>query len=84
VGMEREVANYASVKNAYDGNIRYVLAPNIIRVIGSRIRWAGHVVRMGATRNVCKIFVGKPEGKRSLGRPRSRWKDNIRTDRKEM
>jgi len=51
---------------------------NIIRVIKSgRIRWTGHVARMGEMRNVYNIFVGKPEGKRPLGRPRRKWEDNI-------
>jgi hypothetical protein len=52
--------------------------PNIIRMIKSRtMRWAWHVARMGAKMNAYRIFMGKPEGKRSLGRPRCRWVDNI-------
>jgi hypothetical protein len=55
---------------------------NIIRVIRSRrMRWAGKVPRMGEMRNTYKILVGKPEGKRPLGRPRRRWEDNIRNPR---
>ena len=50
-------------------------SPNIVRVIKSRIIWAGHVARMGKNRGVCKIWWGKPEGKRPLGRPRCRWED---------
>jgi hypothetical protein len=58
---------------------------NIIRQIKSRrMRWAGHVARMGGERNVCKVLVGKPEGKRPLGRPRRIWKDGIRMDLREI
>ena len=54
-------------------------SPNIVRVIKSRrTRWAEHVARMGKRRGVYRILVGKPEGKRPLGRPRRRWKDNIK------
>jgi hypothetical protein len=45
------------------------------------MRWAGHVVRMGEKRNAYKILVGKPEGKRPLGRPRHRSVDNIKMER---
>jgi hypothetical protein len=48
-----------------------------------RKRWAGHVARMGAKRNAYRIFVGKPEGKRPLGRLRCRWVDEIKMDRRE-
>ena len=44
------------------------------------VRWVGHVARMGEERGVYRVLVGKPEGKRPLGRPRHRWVDNIRTD----
>jgi len=49
-----------------------------------RMRWAGHVARMSEERGLYKFFVGKPEGKRPLGRPRRRWVDNIRTDLQEV
>ena len=56
-------------------------SPNIVRVIKSRrMRWAEHVVRMGERRGVYRVLVGKPEGKRPLGRPRRRWEDNIKMD----
>jgi len=48
------------------------------------MRWAGHVARMGEERVVYRVLVGKPEGKRPLGRPRHRWVDNIRMDLQEV
>jgi hypothetical protein len=51
-------------------------SPNKIRIIKLRMRWAGHVARMREKRNAYRLLVGKPEGKRLLGRPRRRWVDN--------
>jgi hypothetical protein len=54
---------------------------SIIRIIkSSRMRWASHVARMGEKRSAYRLLVGRPEGKRPLGRPRRRWVDNIRID----
>ena len=59
--------------------------PNIVGVVNwRRMGWAGHVARMGEGRGVHRVLVGKPEGKRSLGRPRCRWEDNIKMDLQEV
>jgi len=58
---------------------------NIVRVTKSRtMRWDGHVARMEERRGVCRVMVGTTEGKRLLGSPRLRWKDNIKMDIQEM
>ena len=56
-----------------------------MRVVKSRrMRWVGHVARMGEDRGVHRVLVGKPEGKRPLGKPRRRWEDNIKMDLREF
>jgi len=68
------VAYYEELRGLYS-------LPNIVRVVKSRrMRWAGHVARMGKGRGVHRVLVGKSEGKRPLGRPRRRWEDNIKMD----
>jgi hypothetical protein len=49
-----------------------------------RMRWAGHVARVGVERGVYRVLVGKPERWRPLGRPRPRWEDNIKVDLQEV
>jgi hypothetical protein len=60
-------------------------SPSIVRVIKARrMRWSGHVVRMGEVRGAYSILVGRPERRRPLGRPRHRWEDNIKMNLREI
>jgi hypothetical protein len=65
--------------------MNFINVGDIVRVIkASRLRWARHVARMGEGRDVYRILVGKPKGKRPLGIPRRRWEDNIKMDLREI
>jgi len=60
-------------------------SPNVIQAIRARrMRWAGHVARMGERGGEYRVLVGEPQGKRPLGRPRRRWEDNTRMDLQEV
>jgi hypothetical protein len=83
-GPKREVDG--SRRKLHNGELHNLYSsPNIVRVIKARrLRWEGHVVRMGEGRGVYRVLVGKPEGKRPLGRSTRRWEDNIKLDLREI
>jgi hypothetical protein len=81
IGPKREEVT-REWRKMYNEELRDLYSsPSIIRIIRSkRMRWADHVTRMEEKRNSYRLLLGKPEGKRPLGRPRLRWVDNIRMD----
>ena len=75
----------AKTENYVNSRVRVNITALIVRVIKSRrLRWAGHVAHMEEGRGVHKVLVGKPDGKRPLGRPRRRWDNNIKMDLQEV
>jgi hypothetical protein len=83
-GLRDEVTGEWSKLHIEELNDVYC-SPNIVRVIKSRrVRWVGHVARMGERRGAYRTLMGKPEAKRPLGRHRRRWEDNIKMDLQEV
>jgi hypothetical protein len=82
----KELKNYDEItgewRKLHNKELHYLYSsPSIIRIMKARrMRWTGHVARTGEKTNAYRLLVGKPEGRRPLGRPRRRWVDNIRMD----
>jgi len=83
IGYRSTVLEWRKLHNEQLNDLNY--SPNSVRVTKSRrMRWAGHVARMGERKGVNRVLVGKPDGKIPLGRPRRRWEDNIKMDLQEV
>ncbi|KAJ4450351.1 hypothetical protein ANN_01772 [Periplaneta americana] len=82
-GAKRDEGEWRKLHNA-ELHALYTSPDKIGNIKSRRLSWAGHVARMGESRNAYRVLVGRPEGKRPLGRPRRRWEDNIKIDLREV
>ena len=72
-------------RKLHTGELNDLYSSHFVRMIEcGRIRWAGHVAHMGEKRGIYRVLVGKPEGKKPLGRPRPRWENKIKMDLQEV
>jgi hypothetical protein len=84
-GPKRDEVTGEWWRKLHEEELNELYSPNIVRLIKSRrMRWTRHVARTWERRGVHRVLVGKPKGKRPLGRPRHRWKDNIKMDLQEV
>ena len=79
-----DVFPYRNPEQLHSDYIQHVMFWISKKMLTKRMRWAGHVARMRQGRGLYRVLVGKPEGKRPLGRPRRRWEDNIKMDLQEV